>query len=148
MLKDKVLDARHFHIHVLSDQNERDDAVGPYRKSLLYLVSRSFEDTHKTPLLGLQRSFDPATVAPDAADDMWARERRKEVAQWQRFWADLGLGATHLNVLTARRVSNGAGSEPATHGCFDNAIDIMGQALGYIVDPVAQPKVRIERLAE
>ena len=60
----------------------------------------------------------------------------------------LGLGATHLNVLTARRVSNGAGSEPATHGCFDNAIDIMGQALGYIVDPVAQPKVRIERLAE
>ena len=148
VLKDKVLDARHFHIHVLSDQNERDDAVGPYRKSLLYLVSRSFEDTHKTPLLGLQRSFDPATVAPDAADDMWARERRKEVAQWQSFWSDLGLGATHLNVLTARRVSNGAGSEPATHGCFDNAIDIMGQALGYIVDPVAQPKVRIERLAE
>ena len=143
-----VLDAQHFHIHVLSDQNERDDVVGPYRKSLLYLVSRSFEDAHKMPILGMQRNFDPATVAPDAADDMWAREHRKEVAQWQRFWDDLGVGATNLDVLTARRVANGAGTESASHGCFDNAIDIVGKALGYIVDPVGQPKVRVERLAD
>lgn len=28
------------------------------------------------------------------------------------------------------------------------SIDIMSKALGYIVDPVSQPKVRIERLAD
>ena len=147
-VKNGVLPAEHFHIHVLSDQNERDDAVGPYRKSLLYLVSRSFEDAHKMPLLGMHRCFDPAFVTPDAGDEMWARDRIKEVVQWQRFWDGLGVGATNLQVLRDRRISNGAGTEAASHGCFDNAIDIMGKALGYIVDPVAQPKVRIERLAD
>ena len=33
------------------------DAVGPYRKSLLYLVSRSFEDAPETPILGLEESL-------------------------------------------------------------------------------------------
>ncbi len=33
------------------------DAVGPYRKSLLYLVSRSFEDEPNTPILGLDESL-------------------------------------------------------------------------------------------
>ncbi|MBP7133272.1 MAG: C1 family peptidase [Aquabacterium sp.] len=147
-VKKKVLESRHFHIHVLSDQNERDDAVGPYRKSLLYLVSRSFEDAHKTPLLGMQRCFDPASVAADAGDDMWARDHLKDVAQWQHFWDGLGVGATNLHVLSERRVANGAGTEAASHGCFDNAVDIIGKALGYIVDPVKQPKVRVERLAD
>ena len=32
------------------------DAVGPYRKSLLYLVSRSFEDSAEMPILGLEES--------------------------------------------------------------------------------------------
>lgn len=147
-VKNKVLAPQHFHIHVLSDQNERDDAVGPYRKSLLYLVSRSFEDTHKMPLLGMARCFDPASVTSEAADDVWARSRQKDVVQWQRFWEGLGVGGTNLDILKERRVANGAGTEPASHGCFDNAIDIMGKALGYIVDPVKQPKVRIERLAD
>ena len=33
------------------------DAVGPYRKSLLYLVSRSFEDRSEMPILGLEESL-------------------------------------------------------------------------------------------
>jgi hypothetical protein len=33
------------------------DSVGPYRKSLLYLVSRSFEDQPETPILGLEESL-------------------------------------------------------------------------------------------
>lgn len=147
-VKQGVLTAKDFHIHVLSDQNERDDAVGPYRKSLLYLVSRSFEDAHKMPLLGMAKCFEAASVAPAAGDDMWARDHLKDVAQWQKFWDGLGVGATNLQILRERRVANGAGTEAASHGCFDNAIDIIGQALGYIVDPVKQPKVRIERLAD
>lgn len=34
---------------------ERDDTVGPYGKSLLFLVSNAFEEERGTPLLGMER---------------------------------------------------------------------------------------------
>ena len=45
-------------LYALSDENERDDSVGPYGKSLLYLVSRALETPRKQPLLGLARCLD------------------------------------------------------------------------------------------
>lgn len=49
----------------LIDQREQDDTVGPYGKSLLYLVSRAFEDEYKSkardksmPLLGMEKYKD------------------------------------------------------------------------------------------
>jgi len=43
----------------LSDQAEEDDPTcGPYRRSLLYLVSESFEGGTTTPILGMQKYFD------------------------------------------------------------------------------------------
>ncbi|NOD89461.1 MULTISPECIES: C1 family peptidase [unclassified Ruegeria] len=39
----------------LIDQREKDDSVGPYRKSLLYFVSNAFEDKKKMPLLGMEK---------------------------------------------------------------------------------------------
>jgi pimeloyl-ACP methyl ester carboxylesterase len=39
----------------LDDSLERDDSVGPYRKSLLYLVSRAFEERKRERLLGMTR---------------------------------------------------------------------------------------------
>ncbi len=45
-------------LYVLSDEAERNDAVGPYGKSLLYLVSNAFEGRRDTPLLGMQRFLD------------------------------------------------------------------------------------------
>ncbi|TDR22408.1 C1 family peptidase [Marinicella litoralis] len=50
------------HIYNLSQQLELDDSVGPYRKSLLYLVSRAFEEKRKTPILGMQKH---AKLVPD-----------------------------------------------------------------------------------
>lgn len=38
----------------LIDQRERDDTVGPYRKSLLYFISNAFEETREMPLLGME----------------------------------------------------------------------------------------------
>ena len=43
---------------VLSDVGERDDVVGPYGKSLLYLVSNAFEGKREVPLLGMKRFLD------------------------------------------------------------------------------------------
>jgi Papain family cysteine protease len=42
-------------IYILSDTGERDDDVGPYGKSLLYLVSNAFEGRRDTPILGMER---------------------------------------------------------------------------------------------
>ena len=51
-------------LYVLSDLGERDDDVGPYGKSLLYLVSNAFEGNRDTPLLGMQKFVDPAAAGP------------------------------------------------------------------------------------
>jgi len=42
-------------LYILSDIGERDDNVGPYGKSLLYLVSNAFEKKREAPLLGMER---------------------------------------------------------------------------------------------
>ncbi|WP_197534916.1 C1 family peptidase [Symmachiella dynata] len=54
-------------LYVLSDSGERDDTVGPYGKSLLYLVSNAFEGEFGTPLLGMER-FVSETTNGDAED--------------------------------------------------------------------------------
>ena len=41
-------------IYNLIEKLEQDDTVGPYRKSLLYFVSRSFEEQTPAPILGMQ----------------------------------------------------------------------------------------------
>jgi hypothetical protein len=42
-------------LYILSHTGERDDDVGPYGKSLLYLVSNAFEGRRDTPILGMER---------------------------------------------------------------------------------------------
>ena len=47
----------------LTDAAERgDETCKPYGHSLLYLVSRSFEDHEETPLLGMEKHLVPALV--------------------------------------------------------------------------------------
>jgi hypothetical protein len=47
----------------LTDAAERsDDTCKPYGRSLLYLVSRSFEDHEETPLLGMEKHLVPSLV--------------------------------------------------------------------------------------
>ena len=41
-------------VYLLSDNLEKDDCVGPYAKSLLYLVSNAFEGSRGVPILGMQ----------------------------------------------------------------------------------------------
>jgi len=49
-------------LYVLSNTGELDDDVGPYGKSLLYLVSNAFERVRGKPILGMEkfiRTVDP-----------------------------------------------------------------------------------------
>ncbi|MEO6006026.1 MAG: C1 family peptidase [Opitutus sp.] len=45
-------------LFILDDVGELDDDVGPYGKSLLYLVSNAFEGKRNVPLVGMQRYLD------------------------------------------------------------------------------------------
>jgi len=45
-------------LYILSDKLERGDCVGPYAKSLLYLVSNAFEGTREVPILGMKACLD------------------------------------------------------------------------------------------
>ena len=41
----------------MSDEYEKADIVGPYDKSLLYLICRALEQVEDTPILGLEQSL-------------------------------------------------------------------------------------------
>ena len=137
-VKAKTLARENFFIHVLCDANERADSLGPYRKSLLYLVSRAFEEEHKTPLLGLEQSFDPTSIA----ENLWSERGNDDVRRWLEFWRSHPAGDRNAIVLADRKVSNGVDAIDASHGCFDDAVAIMSAALSH----AAGQKVRVLRL--
>jgi hypothetical protein len=128
-------------IHVLADRVERDDAVGPYQKSFLYLVSRALERWHKTPLLGLVNAFDGAR----ATEEYWHSDTIKDsVKPWQQFFwqgkvphgfADEGSAAPGdtLRILTASEISCGPKNIKSTHGCFDNSVEIISGTIESIL---------------
>jgi hypothetical protein len=108
-----VLDGRQLQIHLLSDDNEICDTVGPYRKSLLYLVSRALESCHKMPILGLEQVFD------GKFNRKWHDTEQASLKSWQKFWSSSGSA---INVVTDKQVRTGSLGRliQATHGSFDN----------------------------
>jgi len=112
-IENKVLPRKRFHIHLLSDAVEICDTVGPYRKSLLYLVSRALESSHKMPILGLEQAFDAK------ANPKWHEAEQDSVKRWQKFWSAGGNG---LDVVSGKQVSTGSLGRAirACHGSFDN----------------------------
>jgi hypothetical protein len=110
-------------IDLLSQQRELEDAVGPYRKSLLWLVSRALESNHKTPILGLEDLYREA-----ASSGSWHRDEAASARVWQDLWRSAG---GQLDILSDSQVSTGALARPiaASHGCFDNASAVMTKAL-------------------
>jgi peptidoglycan hydrolase-like protein with peptidoglycan-binding domain len=115
-------------LDVLTDENERGDNVAAvYRKSLLYFVSNSLENDARTPLLGLEniaksdyQRWDGSSTSAEA------------LKKWRQAVADAGLlGRGQIKLLEARKVRTSiSGTEiNASHGCFDNAIDIVERTL-------------------
>lgn len=121
------------YIDLLSDQNERDDnVVGIYRKSLLYLVSNALETDLRTPILGLERVFDP---------DYNRWDGTSATGEALRTWRELArAGGLHqpgrLNVLKADKITqatNPRKQSKASHGGFDNDVDIVTTTLKRII---------------
>ena len=93
----------------LSDHAEEDDPTcGPYRRSLLYLVSESFEGGTTTPILGMQKYF-----------DSYARS----------------LGKVKVHVSPAASSSSRTAVPPvasSTHGGFDNDPGTKAEVIRFI----------------
>jgi hypothetical protein len=104
-------------VYTMNKSLEEDDKAGPYRKSLLYLVSRAFETMQPTPILGLEESI------------------RHDV-QLLRFF---GLSVTSPKVadLLFSQTSPTAPPKSATrstsHGDFDNDVATMNSVVRRII---------------
>ena len=92
----------------LTDAAERaDPTCKPYGHSLLYLVSRSFEDKKETPILGLERDLVPARVTlPWGAQMMAVASPHSDIAR--------------LPSATALDGSASRSTEATTHGSLDD----------------------------
>jgi predicted protein tyrosine phosphatase len=121
-----ALQAAATHLHVLSERREQQDTVGPYHKSLLYLVSRALERNHKTPLLGLQLAHSAV-----AGRELWHEDEVTAAEQWQALARSCPI---NLHVIDSAQVSTGRLGRPvpAAHGSFDNDADVIGSTLSRI----------------
>ena len=96
-------------LFILTDDLEQDDSVGPYQKSLLYLVSQAFEEKLPAPILGMKNFADELQNDPEL---------------------------TALDKRFKLYVSDGTGSyytESQTHGGFDNDPVTMNRLLREIL---------------
>ena len=125
----------HFHLHVLSDEVECADNVAQvYSKSLLYLLSRSLEIRHKTPMLGMATALDAAYLtSTDNAHAQWNPAAIPALHRWQSvYWggkapsgfAQKGVGLTQKQALTLhiqseRFLQSGQELLRAGHATFD-----------------------------
>jgi len=127
-----VLRKQDFHVELLSDERELGDTVGPYGKSLLYLVSRALEDQHKTPILGMANAWDPARR------NLWSDDPviQRGLKAWQTFWGTVRAPRE----VTEAQVSNGVTRIPAAHGAFDNDVAVVTRTIERISGkPLKQP---------
>ncbi len=143
------LAADRFWLHLLSDVSERDDTVGPYGKSLLYLVSRGFENLRKTPLAGLQRLLYRNANQPD--DDLWKPADWPRVKAWRAWVAALppqADGAAACEVVSDRIRVSATRTEKASHGGFDNDVRVLGRTINRVLgrSPSAPLAVPVEDL--
>lgn len=108
---------------LLSDEREQADTVGPYGKSLLYLVSRALEDAHKMPLLGMEAAWNPGVEAAG----QWNPRYTADVKKWRGFMG--GMGTVTVHTKARAKVYDGVEYIPLAHGSFDNDVTVVSATL-------------------
>ncbi|HEX7978506.1 MAG TPA: C1 family peptidase [Gemmatimonadaceae bacterium] len=109
-------------MYILSDVGERDDTVGPYGKSLLYLVSNAFEGRRETPLLGMQRFVSQGAGGGAKIAD----------ADVAAMFAGKTGGLPRL-VVAGAGAGKASTSRSESHGGFDNDKDTLNSVLRRIL---------------
>lgn len=122
-MEKQILAKERLFFDIMSDEREQADTVGPYGKSLLYLVSRALEDLHKMPLLGMEAAWNPAVAAPA----QWNPRTAGDVAGWQAFMG--GMGTVRIHSRDRAKVFDGQEYIPLAHGSFDNDVVVVAATL-------------------
>ncbi len=112
-------------LYLLSDKLERDDSVGPYAKSLLYLVSNAFEGTRGVPILGMKACID--------ADPQLAKLFGGEVDGRPALVVSEGIP---LDPARERAAIQQGASVSHSHGGFDNDTATMNSVLTRVLGGV------------
>jgi hypothetical protein len=105
-------------LYMLSDERERAEQLGPYGKSLLYLVSRAFEARRDEPLLGMARNLVEDDQGSTAQVD---RELAKLFGQ--------ATGGRQALVIAGEGGAAGSCSDSHTHAGFDNDVSTLNSLL-------------------
>ncbi len=121
-----VFEVQNLHVDNMDDERERADNVGPYGKSLLYLVSRALESRHKTPLLGLNLAW---RGVEQESQDHWHDDKptRNALEDWKQF-ADSGV-KVRWHDRKRKYVWTGIRQIRLAHGSFDNDIEVVQKTL-------------------
>ncbi len=133
-----VLKLEALHVHVMDDLREQNDTVGPYGKSLLYLVSRALETQHKMPILGMLKMYDPETVQSRDYNH-WHSSTLGSVRKWQAFWGKRSLDIISTDqVISRAQWKQGKITQPVrkiatAHGSFDNDVRVIDITLRRIL---------------
>ena len=122
-------------LYILSDVGERDDTVGPYGKSLLYLVSNAFEGRRETPLLGMQRYISQTA----------REEARIADADIEVLFAGNTGGLPRL-VIAGAGSNKASTSRSQSHGGFDNDKDTLNSILRRILGDAPQREFDVRDL--
>ena len=85
--KKAVIDKQNIYIYILDKEMENRDHVSRYSKSILYLISRSLEKIHKTPLLGLLDSWDDKNSK--TKDGVFNTSQLNDLKKWHKFTYEL-----------------------------------------------------------
>lgn len=134
---------KRLYLDILSDARERDDNVAQiYRKSLLYLVANALEADARTPILGLANVFNSNYFGWDGSS-----KTAETLANWRSAIQNSKLQkrlAIHNEEKILTRREDGGGLpqkwENASHGNFDNNIEIITKTLERIIGaPLALP---------
>lgn len=118
-------------LYILSDSGERDDDVGPYGKSVLFLVSNAFEGARATPILGMQRFVAAVPGADPPPADVAALFADRTVVA--------GAGGPSPAAPLDEKFPV---SRSETHGGFDNDLATMNSLIWRILGgkkPTARP---------
>jgi hypothetical protein len=114
------------YLDILSDENERDDDVAAvYRKSLLYMVSDALEQDVRTPILGLARIMDASYSGWDGSSSTG-----EALGNWRQAAKQSGLDKrTDILDVDKVKTSSSGTTISASHGSFDNNIEVVSRTL-------------------
>ncbi|NEW60343.1 C1 family peptidase [Sulfurovum sp. bin170] len=141
-----VIKKKDIHLYMLDKEMECSDSIGEYGKSLLYLISRSLEKIHKTPLLGLEESWD--TDNRYVEDGVFNTRQLADIRRWQNFVFDPDSPMCSINIFnkeqSQQRRSIDSDFIKLSHENFGSSISILEGLLEVISG--AKLKYEVENL--